>query len=594
LVDLRIYRAAFVATLLAVLVVMFSISERPAPLSAPIAPDAFKGEVAYGDTARLLKLYPERRPGSAGDDALGTFVEERFRGLGFETSRDGFDGRFKGNDVRLSNVVGVLNAPSDRQVVVMAPRDAAGRPGASSASSTAALLQLAQALDGSSRKKTFVFVSVDGSAAGGAGARRFAESYGDRDKVDALLVVDEIGAASARRPFVVPWSTNSRRGSLQVARTADAALARESDTSSRQDSWPAQFLRQAWPLTLRDQGPLVAHGLDAVTITARGEVPRGDGPDTIDATSSDRLALFGRAAFGAALAYDGTRTIEASPRRYLVAGGKLIPDWAIALLAVSLVLPAVVAAFDAFARARRRRLPVGDWIRWTLAAALPFAIAVAVARLFEAIGWLPESVAAALSPAAAPSAGEAILPLLGILVCFAVGWVFVRPAFGGDLQADSSTLGLSAPAAAVALSLVLSIEVLLVCVVDPFTALMLVPAAHLCLLAALPSRPRRSFLAGGILAGALLLPVLALGYYGVRLDLGADPIAYALLLVGSATASVWTAVLGSLLAGTLLSAAIVCLARAPVEEFDDPVTVRGPVTYAGPGSLGGTESALRR
>jgi hypothetical protein len=25
-----------------------------------------------------------------------------------------------------------------------------------------------------------------------------------------------------------------------------------------------------------------------------------------------------------------------------------------------------------------------------------------------------------------------------------------------------------------------------------------------------------------------------------------------------------------------------------------PVTVRGPVTYAGPGSLGGTESALRR
>ncbi len=170
----------------------------------------------------------------------------------------------------------------------------------------------------------------------------------------------------------------------------------------------------------------------------------------------------------------------------------------------------------------------------------------------------------------------------------------MRPAFGGRLRAESSTLGLSAPAAAVALALVLSIEVLLVCVVDPFTALMLVPAAHLCLLAALPARPRRSFLAGGILAGALLLPVLALGYYGVRLDLGADPVAYALLLVGSATASVWTAALGSLLAGTLLSAAIVCLARAPVEEFDDPVTVRGPVTYAGPGSLGGTESALRR
>ena len=140
----------------------------------------------------------------------------------------------------------------------------------------------------------------------------------------------------------------------------------------------------------------------------------------------------------------------------------------------------------------------------------------------------------------------------------------------------------------------LSIEVLVVCVVNPFTALMLVPAAHLCVLAALPERPSRSVLAGGILVGALALPVLALGYYGVRLDLGGDPLSYAQLVVGSATGSVWRAVLGSLLAGTLTSAAIACLARVRVEEVDEPVTVRGPVTYAGPGSLGGTESALRR
>jgi hypothetical protein len=33
----------------------------------------------------------------------------------------------------------------------------------------------------------------------------------------------------------------------------------------------------------------------------------------------------------------------------------------------------------------------------------------------------------------------------------------------------------------------------------------------------------------------------------------------------------------------------------PVERGGEPkITVRGPVTYAGPGSLGGTESALRR
>jgi hypothetical protein len=435
-----------------------------------------------------------------------------------------------------------------------------------------------------------VFVSLDGSAAGNAGARRFAENYPDRSKVDAVLVVDDVGAASARHPFVVPWSSDSRRGSLQVARTADAALARESNISLRQDSWPAQFLREAWPVTLRDQGPLVVGGLDAVTLTARGEVPRGDGPDRIDEISGDRLQTFGRAAFGSALAYDGTREFHQSPRRYLVAGSKVIPDWAIALLAVCLVLPAVIASFDAFARARRRRMPMGRWISWTLAGAVPFGLTLALAFGLEAVGWLPGSVAEALAPATSPTFGAAIAPLLGLLACLWLGWVYVRPVFAGRTRG----LALAAPPAAVALALVLSIEVLLVCVADPFTALMLVPAAHLSVFAALPERPRRAVLAASILVGALLLPVLALGYYGARLDLGGDVIAYALLLVGSATRSVWTALLGSLLAGTLVSAAIVCLARAPVGEVDDPITVRGPVTYAGPGSLGGTESALRR
>jgi hypothetical protein len=254
------------------------------------------------------------------------------------------------------------------------------------------------------------------------------------------------------------------------------------------------------------------------------------------------------------------------------------------------VIPAVIASFDAFARARRRRLPVGRWIGWTIAAAVPFGLALAVALVLQLIGWLPGSAAEALAPATRPSSGSAVPALLGVLAALALGWVYVRPIFAGRTRG----LVLAAPPAAVALALVLSIEVLLVCVVDPFTALMLVPSAHLCVLAALPERPRRSFLAGGILAGALMLPVLALAFYGVRLHLGGDPIAYALLIVGSATGSVWTAVLGSLLAGTLVSAAIVCVARARVEEIDDPVTVRGPVTYAGPGSLGGTESALRR
>jgi hypothetical protein len=225
-----------------------------------------------------------------------------------------------------------------------------------------------------------------------------------------------------------------------------------------------------------------------------------------------------------------------------------------------------------------------------LAGAVPFALTLLVAFIFDLVGWLPGSVAEALAPATRPTFGEAIAPLLVLGFLFALAWAFVRPVLAGR----PDRLGVLGPGPAVALALIFSIEVLLVCVADPFTALVLVPGVHLCVIGALPERPRRSFLAGALALTALTLPVLALVYYGGRLDLGGDPLAYALLLVGSATGSVWTALLTSLVAGTLFSATLMSLARARVEEPQERVTVRGPATYAGPGSLGGTESALRR
>jgi hypothetical protein len=495
-------------------------------------------------------------------------------------------------------VIGLLNAPSDRQVVVMAPRDAGARTGASSASSTAVLLELAAALDASSRNKTFVFVSTDGSAADSAGARRFLDEYPDRGKVDAVLVLEDLGAADARRPFVVPWAADSGRGSLQMLRTTDAAVAREAGIRPGSDSWAAQFLRQAWPLTLREQGPLVAGGLEAVTLTSRGEVPRYGAGDALESLSERRLSLFGRATFASLLAFDGARTLAASPHRYVVAGRKVIPDWAISLFAVGLLLPALIASVDAFARSRRRGLPIGHRMRWVLAASAPFALTLAAVFVFQIAGWLPDSASSALAPATAPAAGEAMPALAAVALLFALSWFLVRPAvIGRAARLSGSAIGRPAvpdPTTTTAVALLVSIEVLLLCAFNPFVALLLAPVAHLCVLAALPQPPSRSLLGAGTLFFALLLPAVAVVYYGVRLDLGLDPVSYLLLLVGAASASPWTALLFSLIGGTLTSALLVDFASLATREADSGITVRGPVTYAGPGSLGGTESALRR
>jgi hypothetical protein len=225
-----------------------------------------------------------------------------------------------------------------------------------------------------------------------------------------------------------------------------------------------------------------------------------------------------------------------------------------------------------------------------LAAAVPFALTLVVAFAFELLGWLPQSASAALAPATRPTGGEALPVLAALALVFGLAWMLVRRAVAGPRNHFDHP----DPAAGVALALLLSFEVLLVCVFNPFTALILMPAAHVAVLAALPRRPRRAWIAGATLAVALALPLVAVVYYGTRLDLGFDPTSYALMLLGSAGSSPLTALLFSLVAGTLTSALIAAFGVVERREADAPVTVRGPATYAGPGSLGGTESALRR
>jgi hypothetical protein len=64
--------------------------------------------------------------------------------------------------------------------------------------------------------------------------------------------------------------------------------------------------------------------------------------------------------------------------------------------------------------------------------------------------------------------------------------------------------------------------------------------------------------------------------------------------VGIAASLMWSLLLGCAAAMALVALGSPPAARAA--ELDEPieVSIRGPIGYAGPGSLGGTESALRR
>jgi len=590
-VDIRIYRAALIPALLALVVAMFSVQDRPAPLTSTLAPDAFDAKGTFG-TLRQVTAHPDRTPGSVGDAQLADMAQGRLRSLpGFETSRDVFSSTYDGKDVKMANVVGVLNGPSERQIVVMASRDSIGRPGTASAADTAMLLELARASAGFDHSKTLVFVSTDGAVADNAGARRFAARYPERGKVDSVLVLDDLAATPARKPYVVPWSLDSRRSPLQLQRTVELALSRELGTGAGSERATGQFIRQAWPLTFRQQGPLIDNGLPAITLTAHGDSPREASSGDPAAIDRNGLLHLGKAALASVLALDAAPRPVGSPEGFVVLGRKVLPRWAISLLALALLAPVLAGAIDGFARAVRRGRRIGGWMRWTLAAGLPFLVTLTAAYLFELLGWLPKTASEALAPASGPTFAEAIPALIGLAIVFALSWLLVRPLVLGS----SKTLGPpSGSEAALAVSLIMSLELLILWKGNPFAALLLIPSAHLALMCALPEQPKRAPFAATVVAAALLLPALALLYYATQLGFGLDVTRYGLLLL-TGGGSPGAVILVSMIAGSLASAVLVGIAdREPAPIRASEVSMRGPLTYAGPGSLGATDSALAR
>ena len=107
MLDLRVYRAAFVPALLAFVITAFSLGSPPRAATTTLAPDAFQGSRAFGSLGRLADAYPARRPGGPGDEALARSVAAQMRATGLQVTSDRFSGRTIDGDRTLTNVVGV-------------------------------------------------------------------------------------------------------------------------------------------------------------------------------------------------------------------------------------------------------------------------------------------------------------------------------------------------------------------------------------------------------------------------------------------------------------------------------------------------------
>ena len=589
MLDPRIYRAGFLPILFALVLVGFSLREPPRPLTASLAPDAFDGAAAFRQLDRLAAEAPLRRPGSAGDRLVAKRVEETLRANGFRVGVRQVTAETADGSRALTTVVGERTGFSNRRILVLAHRDALGRGARAELSGTAALLELARVLGGRTLGRTLVLASTSGGTAGLAAAEQLAREYGSSSRpVDAVLVLGDLAGTRIDRPLVVPWSQSTAIAPLELRRTVESALMAEARLRAGTVSPGVQLARLAVPLTLGEQGPFNAHGLGAVLLSASGErAPAADAP-----VSAERLTQLGRTALHSVGALDGGGDLPGS-EPYMLLEHKVLPAWAVRLLAIALMLPVLLAAVDAFARVRRRRERVGMWLGWVGLSVLPFLLAALLAiGLFRTglIEAAPDAPVAGL--ASAPNAAA----LASVVVVLLLAWFGLRPLLSrlAGIEGDAGDAG--GGGAATAIVLVLSAATLVVWIANPYASLLMIPALHLWLLAMAPETRLRRPVALALWALGLSAPLLVAYAYGRQF--GLDPLELAwmvTLLVAGGGLSLLAVVVWSVVLGCAAAAFVVVLrASGDGPGIAPPISVRGPKTYAGPGSLGGTESALRR
>ncbi len=632
----RIYRAAFLPLLFALVIAGFSLTGRTAPLGSNLAPDAFEGARAFATLQALARRFPERSPGSAGDQRLAAYVAQTLRGLGsaakggFAVSTRSVSAQTIEGERMLTTVIAQRpGTTGEAPIVILAHRDAAGRGAEAELSATAALLELARVLAAGETQRTIVLISTSGGSGGNGGAEDFAAHASAilGGRFDAALVLGDLAGKRTSGPLVASFSASAGSAPGLLQSTVAAAIAQQVGVTSGAPGMLAQLAHLVFPLAGGEQGPLGARGLPAVLVGVGGELP----PPAGEPVSAARLEALGRAALTAVYALDGGPEVGGGEaNRGLEAGlpiqQKAIPAWALRLLVAALLLPALAVLGDGFARLRRRRgrthaggrrsggpgpagasdQSVGRWVVWTLACALPFLLCAVFAMLLGSLGAIP-APNPPVSPAALPFNDHALEAVLASALVLVLAWL----AWPALMRRLALPVYPRTDAAALGMLFVLGALTVVVWVFDPLTALLLVPALNLWLvLAAAPIGTRG---AGGERIQALALVALGVvplallvAFYASQLDLGLGGVLHtALLLLAGGRIGLAGAMLWSVAFGCLAAALLVALAPSSIGEDDageqhrwlgdgEPIKIRGPLSYAGPGSLGGTESTLRR
>jgi hypothetical protein len=529
------YRGTWLALAVPLLLAAFSVA-RPTALPPPFPP-AFDAGSAETLATEFAAFNPDRFPGSPGAPDAADWFRKQLVPYGIAVRTQPFEAEIAGyGRLPMQNLVATVRGRSERRIVVLAHRDALPvGPGANdNASGTAALIVLARSFSTPSTSEdqregpahTLVFVSTDGGALGGAGAKHYAET--ETGDIDAVINLDAI--AGPDQPRLQIAGDRPRSPSWTLVRTAAARLLDQTGAVPETPNAFRQLIDLAFPLSLYEQAPFVGRGVPALTITTDADHPRAperDGPGALETPQRQRrLGQIGGAAQTLIGSVDQGLEITRGGSPYLYFGSRVVRGWAVELVLVAALLPFLAVAVDLFARCRRRRIPLAPAVR-SYRSRLAFWLFVgAVFGALARFGAWPQGGALPISPetdAAHAWPFGAIAFLAGAAF---LGWLVAR-----DRLIPRRPVSLEEQLAGhTAALLMLALIALLVVAVNPFALVFVLPSLHAWLwlpqVQAQPIWTRAAVLAAGFAGPALLLWSL-----GTRLGVGPDAPAYVVELV---------------------------------------------------------------
>jgi Peptidase family M28 len=572
-INARLVRGTWLLVSLPLLLAAFTVG-RPQPLPPPTLPPSFDRSTAVELARELSRDYPDRAPGSPGALGAAAWVEEQLTLYDFDPQTDRFQASIPGlGTVELRNLVAVVPGVSERPIVVTAHRDNSGegRGANDNASGTGALIELARAYAPAAGaaavqtqpSHTLVFVSTDGGAWGALGAARFAEQSPYGRQALAVLSLDAI--AGTRPPRLLIAGDTPRSPAAALVRTAAVRVLEEAGAEPTHASAFQQLLDLGFPFTLGEQGPFVAAGIPAVTLTTLPDAPESGFTD--DPLVVERLGDLGRAAQATIGSLDPGLELAQGTTSYIYLGARIVRGWAIQLVLLTALLPFLIGAVDLFARCRRRRIKLAAAAR-SLRTRLAFWAYAALLFLVAArLGAFPAAEPRPLPPAAdvyQPSA--VVLGVLGSLLV--AGWLVARQPL---IPRRPARLEETLAGHAVAL-LALALTALVVVATNPFALVYLLPSLYAWLW--LPQVHAASPLArGALLVLGLSGPALLVVSFASRFDLGLDAPWYLLSLVAVGYVP-WIAV-GVAVVWLAVAAQLTALASGRYAPYPD-VRRRGP------------------